>query len=185
MTVSRDCPNCPDPCKDRHGKIWDLLYRVRDAAGGTKGLIYRFAEQIATGAQGPGTSVWKGHEQAFYNDRRALRTEVNRYKNTRTENENGGKDPCPDTPLIAEAEAWANKPAPTAAEWEANNPQGPSTLARIGWGALGVLGVVATGVAIVSPFDGPAGDIALGAATAAAWQRAFATAGAVAVATGN
>ena len=44
MTVIlRDCPNCPDPCNERHKKIWDLLYRIRDAAGGIKGLVHRYA----------------------------------------------------------------------------------------------------------------------------------------------
>lgn len=180
-TVQRDCPDCPDPCRDRHRQIWDLIYRVRDAAGGIKGLVHRYAEQIAPGAQGPSTGAWRTHEQAYYDQRRSLRNEVKRYRNTRTDNGRGGRDPCPDTPLLVEAEAWANEPAPSPAQWEANNPQGMSTLERVGWGALGVLGIVATGVAILSPFDGPAGDVVLGAATAAAWRRALASGARLAV----
>jgi hypothetical protein len=174
MTVIlRDCPNCPDPCNERHKKIWDLLYRIRDAAGGIKGLVHRYAEQIAPGAQGPGTAAWRTHEQAYYNDRRGLRTEVNRYRNSRVDNGRGGKDPCPDTPLLAAAEEWMNKPAPTAAEWQANNPAQMSKWERVGWGVLGVGGIVVTGIAILSPFEGPAGDIAAGAATVEAWRRAI------------
>lgn len=187
MAVLRSCPNCPDPCKDKHEKIWDILYRVRDAAGGAKGLIHRFAEQIAPGAQGPGTSVWAGHQTAIENGKRELVKELKRYKNTWAEDENGNKEPCPDTPLIAEAREWAKMPVPSAADWEANNPQAPSTLARVGWGLLGVAGIIGTGIAIVSPFDGPAGDIALGALTAAAWRKALATgtAAAMTAATAN
>jgi len=51
----------------------------------------------------------------------------------------------------------------------------------VGYGALTVVGVVATGVAILSPFDGPVGDVAAGAGTlamasrtAAAWAALFA-----------
>lgn len=48
-----------------------------------------------------------------------------------------------------------------------------SNLERLGWGALGVIGVGVTALAILSPFEGPAGDIAAGAGTAAAWSRAL------------
>lgn len=100
-TVQRDCPTCPDLCQDRHARIRDLLYRVRDAAGGTMGLVHRYAEQIAPGAQG-----------------------------TRT-------------------------------------------LAPVARGVMGVWRSVATGNAILSPFEGPAGGLMVGAATAAAWRRAL------------
>lgn len=176
--IQRDCPNCPDPCKDRHQKIWDLVFRQRPGGDGTKGLFYRFAEQVAAGAQGPGTQVWATHQKAIREQQVSLRRELDRYNNTRWGR--GDDDQCPDTPLIAEAREWARKPLPSDADWEANNPAEMSTLERVGWGALGVVGVAVTAVAIVSPFEGPLGDTVAGAATLAAWKRAIWGAGAVA-----
>lgn len=40
-------------------------------------------------------------------------------------------------------------------------------------GALGTVGIVATGVLMLSPFERPVGEIAAGAGTFAAWQRAL------------
>lgn len=50
---------------------------------------------------------------------------------------------------------------------------GPSALGRVGWAALGVVGVVGTGVLLLSPFEGPFGEAAAGAATVSAFGMAF------------
>lgn len=52
-----------------------------------------------------------------------------------------------------------------------------STLARIGWGALGLVAAVGTIALLIVPVDGPAGEIAAGTATAASFARAFAATG--------
>lgn len=52
-----------------------------------------------------------------------------------------------------------------------------STLARIGWGTLGTVAALGAIALAVVPFDGPAGEIAAGTGSAAAFARAFAAAG--------
>ncbi|WP_161634070.1 VRR-NUC domain-containing protein [Sulfitobacter noctilucae] len=52
-----------------------------------------------------------------------------------------------------------------------------SLLSRIGWGALGTVAAIGTAIMAIVPLDGPAGEIALGAGTAAAFGRAFAATG--------
>lgn len=181
-TIQRDCPNCPDPCKERHGRIFDMLFGVRDELGNLKykGLIQRFQEQVAPGAQGPGSSGWLGHETQIIEKQASLRKEVGRYDRSWNTDENGNKGPCPDTPLIAEAKRWMDMPFPIAADWEANNPAEMGTLERVGWGLAGAAGIAVTGALILVPFDGPVGDYASGLLTAEAWRRAIFGAGALA-----
>ncbi len=52
-----------------------------------------------------------------------------------------------------------------------------SRLARIGWGALGTVAALGAVALALVPFDGPAGEIAAGTGSAAAFARAFAAAG--------
>jgi len=66
-------------------------------------------------------------------------------------------------------------PQPIAAPAPARKKQGFSvsnSAAAIGWSAVTVLAAAATVVAVLSPFDGPAGDVAGAAATTAAASRA-------------
>ncbi len=183
--IMRDCPDCPDICQDRHRKIYDLLYRVRDAAGGAKGLVSRYAEQIAPDASGPGTSVWKGHERAIRNQQTQLKKELRRYDNSRVENDQGGKDPCPPPPLIQEAREWAERPVPTAAEWEANNPRlqsmrdtgqlnnpSPSVGDQVLYGVGAIILGIGAGLAFLCPLDGPLGEVALGSGAVGLWALA-------------
>lgn len=50
---------------------------------------------------------------------------------------------------------------------------GPSALKRVGYFGLGVVGVVGTGLLLLSPFEGPAGEVVAGAATISAFGVAF------------
>ena len=64
------------------------------------------------------------------------------------------------------------------AEYEGNWGQprpagGPSMLERVGWGALGVVGVVGTAALVLVPFDGPFGEAAAGSATLGAFGMAL------------
>jgi hypothetical protein len=172
-TIQRDCPNCPDPCKERHQTIFDLLFREKDETGGTKGLVHRFAEQIAKGAQGPGTKSWIGHETAIVEQQARLKKQIRGYKGHWVDHEDGSRGPCPDTPLTVEAEKWADKPVPTAAEWSQNNPTNANGSSRMALGiGAGVLTIGAIG-ALLFPFDGPVGETVLGTAALGAWQQAL------------
>lgn len=168
--IMRDCPNCPDPCRERHGLIWDLIYRVREAREGIKGLLHRYNEQI-TGANGPGTEIYRTHRIQYYNQRRQLRTELRRYRNTYTDNGAGGRDPCPETELTQEAQAWVNREHPAEDAWEGPGGETPfpwRVAAGIGAGILGVGAVIAAFV----PLDGPAGEYILGSGAVALWGTA-------------
>lgn len=46
------------------------------------------------------------------------------------------------------------------------------TWEKVGWGALGVLALIGAGVLVLSPFEGPVGEIALGTAAAALFAKA-------------
>lgn len=52
-----------------------------------------------------------------------------------------------------------------------------STLARIGWGTLGTVAAIGAVALAIFPLDGPAGEVAAGAGSAAAFSRAFAAVG--------
>lgn len=68
--------------------------------------------------------------------------------------------------------------APFPVEEKENQGAWGSFGSAVGWGALTVIGVVATAALLISPFDGPVGEAAAGSATlasgaraAAAWKR--------------
>lgn len=63
----------------------------------------------------------------------------------------------------------------TAAQSVVENQR--STLARIGWGALGTVAALGAVALAFVPFDGPLGEAAAGTGAAAAFARAFAAAG--------
>lgn len=52
-----------------------------------------------------------------------------------------------------------------------------SMAARIGWGIVGTVAALGTAALAIFPFDGPLGEIAAGAGTAAAFARAFSAVG--------
>jgi len=124
-----------------------------------RGLKERYFDQIH-GAQGPGTTGWDNHEKAFLQRQVYLISLMTAYQTWC-----GGGPPMP--PGVWE---WAYKPAPTPQQWK-----GPAPSSSINWGwGLAAVGLTAlTVVAVISPFDGPAGDLAAGSAAAGAWARVF------------
>lgn len=169
--IKKECPNCPDPCKERHNLIWDLIYRVREAAGGgMKGLLHRYNEQV-TGANGPGTEIYRTHRVQYHNQRRQLRSELRRYRNSYNDNGRGGKDPCPETELTQEAQAWVERDHPSEEAWEGPGGETPFPLKIVAGAGAIVLGVGAV-IAAFIPFDGPLGEVALGSGAAALWTTA-------------
>jgi len=107
-------PGGEDICAKLAREIDEMVNRDKhkEGGGGTHGLKHRFREQVAPGAQGPGTDSWRRHEQAIRDQQSGLRDRLNKYR----DNGCGPKNPIP-----ADAWKWASKPVPTAKEWEANN----------------------------------------------------------------
>jgi len=87
---------------------------TKEAGGGTQGLQQRFAQQVAKGAQGPGTPSWVNHEKAIKEQKKALEDHLEEH---RRQGCGGGSGV-----VITEARALVGRPLPTEAEWEANNP---------------------------------------------------------------
>jgi hypothetical protein len=86
-------------------------------AEGTHGLKNRYNEQV-NGRCGPGTDVWKTHDDQF----RGLQDKLNRYVNTY----NKMNPPCPDS-IPDDLLEWADKAPPTANDWKGdkNAPVAP------------------------------------------------------------
>jgi len=158
-------PDCPGLL----AKINEVLNGNKDAGtSAQRGLKERFFDQI-NGRNGPGTKEWGGHEIAFLARQAELVTLLVAYATWC-----GGGPPPP-----AGAWEWAYKLAPQPSQWV--NPVAPTSSfwSKLGWGvaAVGLTGL--TAVAILSPFDGPVGDVAAGSAAVGAWGRVFAGAAAV------
>jgi len=108
----RECQG--DICTCLLERIKQLAFApTKEAGGGTQGLQQRFAQQVAKGAQGPGTPSWINHEKAIREQRESLSKHLEEH---RRQGCGGGSGA-----LIA-AQALVDRPLPTAAEWEANNP---------------------------------------------------------------
>ncbi|MDY6994173.1 MAG: DUF4150 domain-containing protein [Pseudomonadota bacterium] len=131
-----------------------------------RGVKERYYDQIY-GAQGPGTQGWINHEIAFIERQAYLIKLMNAYRTWC-----GGGPPMP--PDVFE---WAYKKAPTPQQWQGPQvvPSSSIDWGKVGWGVAAVGLTALTVVAIVSPFDGPAGDIVAGSAAAGAWGRVFGT----------
>ena len=135
-----------------------------------KGLLHRFNEQV-TGANGPGTEIYRTHRIQYHNQRPQLRCELRRYRNSYNENGRGGRYPCPETELTAEAQEWVDREHPSEDAWE-----GPPGETPFPWRIVAGAGAVVAGVGVVIaffvPFDGPIGEVALGSGVAALWATA-------------
>lgn len=134
--ILRDCPNCPDPCRERHRLIWDLIYRVRDAAGGIKGLMHRFNEQV-TGANGPGSEIYRTHQIQYHNQRRQLRSERASVAIPAMTAGRAGAILTPETELTQEAQEWVERAHPSAEQW-----QGPGGETPFPWRVAAGVGAV-------------------------------------------
>lgn len=124
-----DCNPDSPRCRQLRQEIYDMIHRERTGSGGTKGLVHRFAEQVARGASGPGTTSWANHEQAILNQQRGLRDRLEEFERRR----------CGPPP--PNAWSWATRPVPTAAQWEENNLEGghnPAAYVAGGAAAVGV-----------------------------------------------
>jgi uncharacterized protein DUF4150 len=157
-------PDCPALLN----KINEVLNGNKDAGtSAQRGLKERFFDQI-NGKNGPGTPEWTGHETAFLLRQAELVTLLVAYATYC-----GGGPPPP-----AGAYEWAYRTAPQPSQWVKPVANTSGFWSKVGWGAA-ALGLTAlTVVAVVSPFDGPVGDVAAGSAAVGAWGRVFAGAAA-------
>jgi Domain of unknown function (DUF4150) len=156
-------PDCPELLK----KIDEVLNGNKDAGtSAQRGLKERFFDQIH-GKNGPGTKEWDGHQTAFLLRQAELAALLIAYATW------CGTGPPPP----AGAWEWAYRAAPKPAEWV--KPVAPMSFwSKLGWGVAAVGLTALTVAAVVSPFDGPAGDVAAGSAAVGAWGRVFAGAAA-------
>ena len=98
--------------------------------------------------ENPGTKCWIDHDQTIKNQQHGLRERLEAYIQNGCDN--GGSPPG--------AWKWATKPAPKASDWK-----GPvsKTNSMTDYAILAGLGL-ATVCLAVFPFDGPAGEAAVG-----------------------
>ena len=165
-------------CEELLEKINDLLngyYNKKDPSkstspNNTKGVKQRFFEQIY-GAIKPGETGWDEHNNAF----KGIRDRLRKYLEALD-------DFCDDKDPPSDGWEWATRRVPVPADYlgPVTTTAPRSIWSRIGWGLAGAGLTVVTVVAVISPFDGPAGDILAGSGAAAAWARAFGTAGSLA-----
>lgn len=108
-------PEDEDLCARLAREITQMIHRDKHACGdgGVHGLVYRYAEQIAAGAAGPGTETWRTHDKAFREQQKGIRNRLDDFNR----NNCGSRVPLPQ-----EAWKWATRPAPSEAEWRVNNP---------------------------------------------------------------
>jgi Toxin with a conserved tryptophan and TIP tripeptide motif len=125
------------------GNICECLSAAIDAminanmphGSGEKGLLQHMREQVAPGAQGPGTRSWAVHEENM------IRQQNNLDDHIREHDARGcGGPPAGGSPLPANAREVANMPLPTAQDWGVNNPAAYEGLtgSPIGDAAVGV-----------------------------------------------
>lgn len=156
-------PDCPALL----AKINEVLNGNKDAGtSAQRGLKERFFDQI-NGKNGPGTPEWDGHEIAFLLRQAELLKLLIAYVTWC-----GGGPPPP-----AGAWEWAYKKAPLPSQW-VKPVSNMSFWSKLGLGVAAVGLTALTVVAVVSPFDGPVGDVAAGSAAAGAWGRLLAGAAA-------
>ena len=108
-SIVQNCPNQPeDLCTRLAREIDEMVNRDRPGKSGTKGLKFRFKEQIE-GPNGPGSDVWNRHEKAIKEQQKGLQNRLDKFD----------KNNCGDKiPVSADAREWANKPVPAASEWK-------------------------------------------------------------------
>lgn len=158
-----------------------LLERIKTIIGegmtgkkdGIRGLEERFAQQI-TGEGSPtapmdrgpssdfpnGSNSWTRHDREIQRQQESLKKHLDAYDN------NCGGGPPP--PL--NAREWVTRTRPAPSQWTGHVA---ATGVSVGIVATAIGLTVLTAIAVLSPFDGPVGDIAAGTAAAGAWAVIF------------
>lgn len=177
-----------DACDALFERIEDLVGQGRTGKkNGIRGLEERFQQNTSGGTHGAhgapnapadrpdGTNSWQRHDEEIGRQQKDLDNKINEYD-----------DKCrpPGPPIPVPIREWVRKPRPVPNDW--TGPKWVPTSRtvetgsrgigeRIGWGILGGLAVVGAAAMFVVPFDGPAGELVLGAGAAAAFGMAFGT----------
>jgi hypothetical protein len=127
------------------------------------GLVNRFLRMLGPDAVQSGIPE---HQGAIERQQQALREGLDMY------NDNG----CPSGGIPAATRQYAYAKTPTVEDWEKLHGKpmpARSTLERWGWGLLGVGSLIAAGVLLFVPVDGPAGEAAAGLAALKFLKLAF------------
>jgi len=103
-------------CECLSQAIEELLNANNPHGSGEKGLKQHWAEQIGSGAEGPGTPTWNNHQDTIERQQRNLRDHLREHEARGCGGPNGG------SPVPADAWQWATRPLPTAEDWGAHNP---------------------------------------------------------------
>ncbi len=96
--------------------IEDLLNGNASHGSGEKGLKQHWAEQIARGAEPPGTATWNRHQINIRDQQRNLRDHLREHE------ARGCGGPGNGSPVPADAWQWASRGLPTQQDWGAHNP---------------------------------------------------------------
>ncbi len=176
-------PKGPNDCAQLLAQIILIIGEgILGKTNGVRGLAERMAQQ-KTGAGAPnapldrgpnpqirlypqGSNAWMRHDDEINTQQESLRKHLDAYRDFCK----GGPPPPPN------ARSWVTKPRPQPLEWTGPAPITRSTgitWGQVGWGLAAVGLTALTVVAVISPFDGPAGDVAAGSAAIAAWGRVF------------
>lgn len=134
--LKRTLRNCTgDVCQCLAEKIAEYTNAEKTGGSGTRGLVSRFVQQVATGASGPGTDSWVNHGNEITTQQNTLQQHLDEFD---------GRG-C-GTPIPSNARELAERPLPTAADWEVNNPVAYEGLTGSVAGdvAVGVGGAAAT-----------------------------------------
>jgi hypothetical protein len=111
-------------CAKIAAKIDELVNRERpegENPPGTKGLKFRFAEQI-TGSMPPGTPGWNNHHDNIVQQQQALNREIAKH--------DAQKPPCK-TPLPAGTRSWGARRPPSPIDYKQHGPA-PGTQMQFG-----------------------------------------------------
>lgn len=104
----RECTG--NACQCLADKITEYITANKTGGSGTRGLISRFAQQVAPGAQGPGTTSWINHENEIRQQQKTLQEHIDEY-----DGRGCGGGPGEGVPV--DARRWATRPVPSASEW--------------------------------------------------------------------
>ena len=124
-------PDMSERCKELFKKIIEFIFRNKKGFGnqGTHGLKHRFREQI-NGINGPGTDVWKRHEEVIKQQQKGLRDRLNDF----------ARNFCGDPP--EGAWYWATKPVPSEKDWVNPNATNYTELAVKGAATAGAAYII-------------------------------------------
>lgn len=110
--VIAQCPNGDpkDICEKIRDEIRKLVFQTKEECG-VRGLRERIMDQIY-GKNGPGTSSWRGHDEAITN----IKNQISKLMKDFGDNNCGDR-----SPIGKDAKAWINRPNPAPEDWKGSS----------------------------------------------------------------